>query len=218
MNVSEVFDRVRTLLTDEGMETWDETEWTRWLNDARSTAYVMRPDLFSITAPMTLVAGSYQTVPDESKRLFDVVRNLSHRDKRQITPVDPDIMNRLRPNRVKQTQVEEVQHFIYDETDPTVFEVYPPAKVGVEIEVRYALPPLPVADTSEELEEEGPLAFGLADFIVARCYQQEVDASPGQANKAANHIAQFQALFAGDAASQAAASPNANREGSVKTK
>jgi len=128
---TDIVGRARLILMDAGAKAWTDIELYGWLNDGRSVLYQLRPDIFTEDGEMTLVAGTRQTVPDGSDRLFTIEHNVSHKNKRTISLTSDQVLDRFRPQWRTKKQSTEIEHYLYSEAGGTDYEVYPPAVVGV---------------------------------------------------------------------------------------
>lgn len=210
MKVSEVIDRARIILQDANADYWEESELPKWLSDGRLEAYRLRPDLFEATEEFVCVEGARQQLPNGARVLFDVPRNISAPRQRAITVADAGALGRVRPNWRSQVKALEIRHFLYDERSPNQFDVYPPARDGVVVELSYAKRPAAVTQASStvELEEEGEYAPALVDYILYRAFLKEADTVPAFHQRAAQHLAACHSTLTGDVTAKAVTSPN----------
>ncbi|MGE8688624.1 MAG: DUF6682 family protein [Achromobacter sp.] len=210
MKVSEVLDRARIILQDADADYWEESELPMWLSDGRLETYRMRPDLFEVSEDFVCVEGARQQLPNGARVLFDVPRNVSATRQRAITVADAGALGRVRPNWRSQAKAQEIRHFLYDERSPGQFEVYPPARDGVVIELSYAKRPAAVSqsDGEVELEQEGEYAAALVDYVLYRAFLKEADTVPAFHQRAAQHLAACHSTLTGDVTAKAVTSPN----------
>ena len=208
-----VIDRTRFTLLDAGAKAWTAGELLAWLNDARSRTFELRPDIFETTADFVCVAGSKQTVPDGSTRLFEVEHNVSHKNKREITLTTDQVLARFRPLWRSMKPANEIEHYLYDEADGGEFEVYPPAINTTSIRISYAKPPAEVTTLATVLTAEGELAAAYVDYLLARAFFKESDTAPEFTQRANNHMALFDLAVSMDARTKLSLSPNTQREG-----
>ncbi|KDC15270.1 DUF6682 family protein [Bordetella bronchiseptica] len=210
MKVSEVIDRARIILQDAEADYWDEDELPKWLSDGRLEAYRLRPDLFEVSEDFACAEGARQLLPGGARVLFDVPRNVSAARQRAITVADAGALGRVRPNWRSQAKAQEIRHFLYDERSPGQFDVYPPARAGVVVELSYAKVPAAVTAASADLDlvEEGAYAPALVDYILYRAFLKEADTVPAFHQRAAQHLAACQATLTSDVTAKAVTSPN----------
>ena len=165
-----IITRARYVLMEANAKAWTDPELLAWFNDGRSVMYVVRPDLFESEVDFTCAAGHRQTLPDGSKRLFEVDSNVSHKNRRQITLTGDEVLARFRPNWRSGKQSAEIVHYLYDEADGSQFEVYPPALAGTQIRLSYAKPPTVITDLNTTLADEGDIGVAYIDFVLHRAF------------------------------------------------
>lgn len=211
---TDIVSRARFILMDAGAKAWTEIELYGWLNDGRSKVYELRPDVFTDDGEITLVAGSLQTVPAASDRLFTVDYNRSHKNKRAITLVTDEVLARFRPQWRTQKPATEIEHYLYSEAGGTDFEVYPPAVAGVKVWGSWAKPPAALTvGSTVDLADEGELATAYIDYILHRAFQKESTSAPAFIELSKAHYGLFAAALQGDAQTKLVLSPNAQRDG-----
>lgn len=216
--IRQVIDQARLIYADEGdgvnPTAWDDEDLLDFLNDGRIDIYGAQPTVYEVTQNITLIAGHRQTVPAGSKKLFKLIANVSHSEKRAITIVDRELMGRLRPRWRDEQQVDEVLHYMYTGTETGVYEVYPPLIAGVIVQASYAAPPTPYtavelgSGSPPTLSAEAELAVALVHYVLSCMYQRQADTSPGYAQRAADHMAQFTARIVGTENARRAVDPN----------
>lgn len=144
MKVSDIIDRARILLNDQDGTRWLDGELVSWINDAQKLIALTRPDASVSTGPVTLVSGTKQSIPSGGFRLLDVIRNLGAdgvTGGRAIRIVDREVMDSQDPFWHSAIASGTIKHFIYDNRNPLVYYVYPPAQVGTKIEIMYSVAP-----------------------------------------------------------------------------
>ncbi|MGE8633178.1 MAG: DUF6682 family protein [Achromobacter piechaudii] len=210
MKVADLLDRARTILQDADAVYWEVDELPKWLSDARLEAYRLRPDIFEASEDFTCTEGSRQKLPGGARLLFDVPRNVSATRQRAITVADAGALGRVRPNWRGQAPAQEIRHFLYDERSPGQFEVYPPARDGVVIELSYAKLPAAVTKDmgNQDLAPEGEYAPALVDYVLYRAFLKEADTVPAFHQRAAQHLAACHSTLTGDVTAKAMTSPN----------
>jgi len=104
----------------------------------------------------------------------------------------------------------EIIHYLYDALRPEEFEVFPPALADTQVQISYAALPEAITDaaSTQELKQEGEHAPALVDYLLYRAFQKEADTVPAYHDRAAMHLAQFQAALTGSVAAKAATTPN----------
>lgn len=178
--IKSVLERVSGTLEDEGSVTWPLQDLFRYLNDGQRDMHVHRPDLFNVAADHALSAGVMQALPSGGAKLINITHNTVGKFS-PVTRVERTLLDAQHPGWRSKRQCPEVDHFMYDERQPKVFEVYPPAKAGAKLQIEYAAIPadhsIPAPGTllsavSGDINVPDLQATALHHYIVARCYAE----------------------------------------------
>ncbi len=167
-----VLNRVQKTLLDETGVYWDEPELLDYINAAISSLCLIKPDTNTVTEPFTLLAGdTRQELPSTGFQFFDITRNLSPR-KTAVTIVDRNQLDHADPEW-HSTLANRIQHYLYEEVNPTVFHVYPaPSLVGQTVELVYAVAPDRISSSSDNfpLQDiyETPIYFMTLSFAYGK--------------------------------------------------
>ena len=190
--------RVVETLQDSTSIRWPVSELVRYLNDAQREVILYRPDAAVTNAPVTLVAGSRQSLPSGGTKLVEVVRN-STGTKRAVRLVNREILDAQLPGWHAQTGAAEVLHYMYDPRVPTEFFVYPPAGTGVILVGAYSVNPTDVAEPANgslytavtgNINVIDALANCLQDYILYRAYTKDSEYA-GNGTRAQAHYTSF---------------------------
>ena len=208
--------RVVETLQDNTSIRWPVSELVRYLNDAQREVILYRPDAAVTNAPVTLVAGSRQSLPSGGTKLVEVVRN-SAGTKRAVRMVNREILDAQLPGWHAQTGVTEVLHYMYDPREPRVFYVYPPAAAsGASVEVTYASVPADIAEPADGALYTAvsgnigvPDIYGNAvqDYVLYRAYTKDSEYA-GNAARAQAHYAAFANALGVEIKATVAVAPN----------
>lgn len=191
-----VLERVVGTLEDNGHDTWTLADLVRYLNDGQRDTHVKRPDLFVVEAEHVLAAGARQSLPAAGSKLIDLPANTSGRP---VTRIQRALLDAQVPGWRTQTAAAEIDHFMYDERQPRVFEVYPRAASGARVLLEYASIPadLPIpasgatlAGLAGDINVPDLQATALQHYICYRCYAE------GDENTNAARAQGFLQLFA----------------------
>lgn len=169
-------DRAEKIIQDETNVRWTSTELLGWLNDGQREIVIHRPDAYTKSIPHTLtVSETKQTIPTDGNRVIDVVRNLGG-TKPAIRQIKREILDDQIPDWHSAGANAIVQHFCYDDRDPTRFYVYPvqPASSPGSVELVYSAAPPDVAIGAAILIPD-TLSNALIDYILYRAYQKDVE-------------------------------------------
>lgn len=187
MKASRIISQARILLKDAGAVRWTDAELLGWLNGAQLQVVAVRPDANAKKVDLTLAAGVEQSIPAGGTRLLDVIRNVTGR---AVTLIVRDQLNAFDPDWYSSAPAAAVKHYLFDDSDPKSFEVYPPAIAGGKLRVLYAAIPTDCAtldaDTALDDIYEGPLI----DWVCYRAWLKDGDAA-ADANRAAGALGTF---------------------------
>lgn len=221
MTVLEVVTEVRAQLQDASKRYWSDAELVDYLVDGRMALYSIKPEVYETTEEVTLVAGPMQTLPNGSDVLFRPLHNVTAVSQREITTVDGQLLARARPRWRSQAEADEIVHVLYRDTEPKVYEVYPPAKAGTKIKLSYAKPPeqLDTDDlvgTSPALTAEGDLAWALIAYCLHRAFAKQADTSPDAGQMSGHYLQLFTMRVGGETQGKATGSTNATARGMTR--
>ena len=216
ISAQSVIRRCVETLQDNTSIRWPVSELVRYLNDAQREVILYRPDAAVTNAPVTLVAGSRQSLPSGGTKLVEVVRN-STGTKRAVRMVNREILDAQLPGWHAQTGVTEVLHYMYDPREPRIFYVYPPAAAsGASVEVTYASVPADIAEPADGALYTAvsgnigvPDIYGNAvqDYVLYRAYTKDSEYA-GNAARAQAHYAAFANALGVEIKATVAVAPN----------
>ena len=213
---SDVLTRAADIIQDQTNVRWTQDELLRYLNDARREIAVFRPDLYATTSTVTLVAGTKQALPTDCIRLIDVIRNMpGGAAGAAIRIVEREILDAQKPSWHAETVSTVIKHFMYDERNPRVYYVYPPAAAAHQIELTYGQTPTDIAIGnigSTQLTQEDVYTGAMVDYVCYRAFSKDSEYA-GNAGRAQAHYGQFiNSLGLGNKVSLGT-SPNTNNVG-----
>lgn len=176
-------------LQDPTGDFWTIDELVRALNDTQRQILELRPDALAVTESVPLAAGVRQTLPTGGAKLLKVLCNTG--TKTDVVLLDDwAILNACTPGWRNQTGVTEILHYSYDERQPTVFEVFPPAAgSGASLDAVFAKHPADIgepgsgqtyANVTGNISVRDIFANALRDGILWRAYSKESDVAPNQ--------------------------------------
>tara|TARA_R110002033_G_scaffold170862_2_gene214576 strand:+ start:16380 stop:17036 length:657 start_codon:yes stop_codon:yes gene_type:complete len=179
--VTTLIDSVKTTLqetTDDGVR-WKNDELISYLNDASRFLAENEPDAYAANVTFECVTGTKQTIPDNSTRLLDVVRNLDGK-KWAVSVVDKNTLNSARPNWHAENPTNQQELFYSDDRNPKQFYVYPPATQGSLLETVLSLEPvrhLPKEsqDKISLLQVNDRYVPALMNYILFRAFDKDSD-------------------------------------------
>lgn len=190
VQASEILSRAQTLIQDNTGIRWPLPELAGWLNDAMREVALHKPSASSRSTVLDLIAGTRQTIPEGALMLLRVIRNLgagsseSNRiGARAVRIVNRDVLDTQHPDWHDETitaQKQEVRHFVFDESDPTAFYVFPGNDGTGKVEALVSQAPEPITATGDSLPDyavQVPLpdiyANVLLDYVLYRAYSKD---------------------------------------------
>ena len=191
---SDILTRAADIIQDQTNVRWPQDELLRYLNDARREIAVVRPDLYATTSTVTLVSGTKQALPTDGIRLIDVIRNMPGGSAgAAIRIVEREILDAQKPSWHTETSSTVIKHFMYDERNPRVYYLYPPATASHQIELTYGQTPTDIAIgniSSTQLTQEDVYTGAMVDYVCYRAFSKDSEYA-GNAGRAQAHYGQF---------------------------
>lgn len=211
--ISGLIRRAQRILQDVTGTRWDEPELLDWFNDARRELAVVKPTEFAVRMPVTLDAGTLQSLPVGAFQLLRVDCNLvtttPRLPGRTVTMVDRRVMNTMHPRWQEDEAFpfeRQAKHYVYDDSEPTTFHVFPGSDGTGAVEVSVAVLPDDVASTTESLGVRDIFANALLDYVLYRAFSKDAD-YPGNAERAGGHYAAFASAVGAKSAMETATTP-----------
>lgn len=212
LTVKQVVDLARVDQQDGEKAFWTDAELVDHINDGRDVLYLGIPRLYETTEIVALAAGVRQTLPNASRRLFGLLENITADSRRVVTPANRELMARIRPAWRAEDESDEILHFVYVETEPTIYEVYPPAIAGTQVRISYARPParLPASAYTDEtpLTQEAEMGRALVHYVLHRAYFKQSDTNAQAAQRSQAALATFQGFIQAEEIGKRDSSPN----------
>jgi hypothetical protein len=185
-----VLHRAQTLIQDNTGIRWPLPELAQWLNDATREVTLYKPAASSESVVLDLEHGTRQTIPPGALMLLRVIRNLrsgstasNRKGARAVRLVNRDVLDTQHPEWHDENGAEFgsiARHFVFDESDPTAFYVFPgnDGEGVVEALVSQAPPPIDEAGTTlADYEMDMPLpdvyANAVLDYVLYRAYSKD---------------------------------------------
>lgn len=221
----DIFERAGAVLQDTTFVRWTLPELRLWLNDGLREIAIHKPSAVSKNMVLTLVAGTYQTLPAASLGMVRPIRNLASGvasprvGRGAVTVVAREIMDAQDPNwhdTAFSPATAAVAHVITDPMDVKSFYVWPPntgtgfleAIVAV-APTDYAAPASPTVLTSYSavVDLDDLYQGALLDYILYRAFSKETDLQ-GSPQRAQAHYNLFAQALGIKTQKQAIANPN----------
>lgn len=191
MKASDVINRVRILLNDDGTR-WPNSELFYWISDAQRLIGLVRPDAVSVIATVSLAAGSKQAIPSGTTRLLDILHNVDSSNGtplRSIKLTDRDQLETQDPNWQTKTKKKEVRQYIYDPRTPTTYFVTPPNDGTGRIELVAQSAPVEITADTDNLVLQDIYLETAVNYVMYRAYSKDNEFSANSA--AANSYLQL---------------------------
>lgn len=209
MKASDVMKRASRILLDEEYTRWTMPELADWLTDALREVALQVPTATARNKVLDLVEGTFQRLPVTCQQLLRVVRNVdvvgdNRVGKGVVTIVDRNALDAQNPNWHDGQYVRfkpYARHFVFDETDPLTFYVWPGNDGTGHLEAVVSVIPNPVVpDTdadpddidsySMELDILDVYANLILDYTLYRAYCKDAQ-NAGAAQRAGLFYQQF---------------------------
>ena len=186
--IVDLIKKCEVITQDKTSIRWPKAEWLDWYNDAILFVVNRRPDKSVKNVDFALDnTNSKQTLPTDALKLFTVTRNVA--SGRPIRAIRRVILDDQYDDWHAKTG-NDVDHFVYDERDPTSFYIYPrPTVAGHVVEILYPFAPIAVviADFVADAQTIGiddSFVNPIVDFMLYRAYSKDADyAENGQRAK-----------------------------------
>ena len=218
--VQSVIDRVQTVLQDTTGVRWPVVaELVLWINDAQREIALLKPDASAVNETITLADGTKQDIPSAGNRLLKVVRNMSAASggtgKRAVRLVDAEVLNGQTPDWHDPTVAGDaahtniVKHYIYEESNPRNFYVYPGVSGAAYLEIIYSSNPTTVAQGGN-LSIPDIFANAVMNYVLYMAYMKDAEYA-GNSQRANSHFALFTNSVTGKGQIDAISNPNMER-------
>lgn len=214
MKGSDILTRARTALNDADAVRWTDAELIQWINDGCKFIVGLRPDAGSLTAVLTLAAGTRQSVAGMAPpglRLLDVIREEATGS--GVRLVDREVLDAEVPGWHKATPGP-VDCYVHDNREPATFYVFPPAVAGAQLQVMYVRAPVEItaADVATtDLTPPDVFLDPLLNYVLHRAKMKEGEGIDVQVSAGLRSLAEQ--LLTGKASSDRAFSPDFNSPG-----
>ena len=211
---SDVVAKARKTLQDYDSDRWADADLLSFLNGGRRQYAIADPTAYSKSAVQDLVDRAEQQCPADCNVFYEVqasVDKVTGKDRNAVTVTQREYVDTFVPGW-RSMKAAETQHFMFGERLPTEFLVYPPAKAGDKVRLKYSANPADLA-LGDSLSSPESLQFeALADYTVARALLEDAE-SPANQQRAVMHLQLFSAATGADLSSLLKNSPNAANVG-----
>lgn len=182
ITVATVLSRASQQLLDASNTRFTQTELLDYLNEGQRAAAVLKPDFFSVTADVTLVVGTKQSIPADGFMLFEVQCNVDATGLEQsgVRVCTRAVLDSLNPQWRMQKNASttgEVKNYIFEGREPRTFYVYPPMQTGAlgVVRVVYAKTPVQVG-SGDVISVPDILDAAMVDYVLFRAFAKDSEA------------------------------------------
>jgi len=218
------------LLVDEEYTRWTVSELAGYLNDGLLEIALQKPTATSENILIELVKGTYQVLPQKYQQFLKVVRNVLEEENGErkggpiVNTVDRQTLDVQEPYWHDENHVPfktYVKHFVFDETDPLTFYVYPGNDGTGKIEAVVSLIPEQINTVSNDIDDynvdielKKTYRNALVDYVMYRAHSKDAQIA-GSAQRAALHYQQFANSIGMKLNNEMRLSPNVKSNGGV---
>lgn len=202
-----VLHRAQTLIQDNTGIRWPLPELAQWLNDATREVALHKPSASSKSVVLSLENGTRQTIPAGALMLLRIIRNLgssstesNRKGGRAVRLVNRDVLDTQHPDWHDESISpfsSTVKHFVFDESDPCAFYVFPGNDGNGKVEALVSQAPTPIDDSGTKLEDynmDVPLpdiyTNAVLDYVLYRAYSKDASFAENM-ERAASHYKTF---------------------------
>ena len=214
MLASDIISRARAVLVDSDGSRWPDSELLGWINDGQRAIALVRPDAAVADTAVTLIAGTKQSIPANGLRLLDVMRNMNPDGSggRSVRAVDRDILDTQDFNWHSTTPAQVIKNFVYDNRNPKVFYVYPPATTEAVLEIIYSRNPTDCSASGSALDVADIYADPLLNYVLYRAYSKDAEFA-ANSQLSATYLTVFNSMLGLKTKKDASYSPDLNSKG-----
>jgi hypothetical protein len=109
-------------------------------------------------------------------------------------PVDKQAPQRYAPGMHSETEVAAVTDYAYDEKNPSVFWVYPPADGTSYVELSRSAVPEDITDIEDDINIGDEYEGAIIEWMLYRCFSRDSEETPNGQRALGHRSAFFQAL------------------------
>lgn len=150
MLAQEIITAVRRLLIDEGVTPQYANSYILDLiNEATPAILSLKPTAHTTTESKDLNSGVRQTLPAGAIYLHDVIANSNSAV--VIRRIEESQLDIFQSNWRSVSFTTNVEHYMYDETDPRAFLVYPPNNGSGSVQLRVTKIPSKIVDENDTM-------------------------------------------------------------------
>lgn len=168
--VSEVIWRARQLIHDTAGARWVDAEMLKWFNDGMAEMVLLKPSCNTKRVTLTLVAGTVQQLPAGAVQLIRITHNTS--GGAPVRPIDQDRLDAAAPGWRAMAATVVVDHYMYDPSVPTEYQVYPPNTGAGSLQAAVGMEFTRVDAIGTPIPPQDIYIPALTDYLLYRAYSK----------------------------------------------
>lgn len=198
MKCLELRNKVAEILQDEGLVTWNESQLLSSLRMAIRAVCVIRPDAYTETGAIPLVAGVEQSLPAGGQRLVACYHNMNSNDvigKAVVDMVSMSDKSHIDRDWFSAAVGSSVYEVVYEENRPGAFWVSPPVTPGNKLYATWTVEPtVESLSWSSTFPIDDKYASAAAEYMLYLSFARDSDQTPNAA-RAEQHKQMFFSLM-----------------------
>ena len=131
---------------------------------------------------------------------------------RAVRYTDRDTLDSTFPDWHRDPPSNQVKHVVYDNRYPSIFYVYPPATVGIGLEIVYSKIPAVLTLETQELEIPDLYFDSVVNYVMYRAYSKDTEMAQNGA-MATTYLTFLDKMLGSGKSSDLAYSPDLNSKG-----
>lgn len=163
--------------TDATAYRWSNTKLLGYLNSAQRFVVMCNPKANVSNLPWQLAAGTFQTLPTGGIEIIDIMCNMGTGTTpgSAITLIERATLDQMRPAWRADTASATVQYWMFNEKDPSHFEVYPaqPSTGMGYVQGAYAANPTDIATINDAITIPDIYQSPLEKYVLFLAYSTE---------------------------------------------
>jgi len=164
-------DLLAQLNDPEPQRIWTNDILFKYITEAQNACILIGADANVVTSEFTLAQDSRQIIPADGVRFVDVEGNA---DGGSVTKISKKTMDDVWPDWSRETTDTAIEHFLFDDEQPSAFWVYPkPGVESLKIRLSYAAAVPLVTEKQTELVLSNLYLAPIKEYVLWRCLSME---------------------------------------------
>jgi hypothetical protein len=200
------------ILQDIANARWSTSDLLDVLNDGQRAIVIAKPSANITTTPISLVAGTLQSLPANGIVIEEITRNMGIDGLTPgpvILPMQKAVLDISFPGWHQDNPDFTVVYYCYNTKTPKIFYVYPPQPAGTQhtIEALISANPVDVPDIGYVISLDDVYSIPLEEYVLYRSFLRDAEASTLDYQRAKDHFQNFMALVGLKVHSEAGEAP-----------